>query len=295
MKNNNRIASIIITVIILGIIFITGCNNENKQVVKTTQKPIIAVSIVPQKTFAQAVCGDLAEVVVMVPPGSSPETYEPTPLEMQKLSNASIYFTIGVAIEKSSILNKASDVKNLKIIKLEDEVSKVYPDRTFEEGERDPHIWLSPKRAKLMVQTMALQMGIIDTKNKEAYEKNAKAYIEKLDNLDSEVKTLLEGAKNKKFIVFHPAFGYFADDYNLKMFALEEEGKEATAAHLRQMIDLAKKEDIKAIFYQEEIDSKQSKAFAEQLGGKTLQLSPLSPDYIENIKIMAQTIKEVAK
>jgi len=99
--------------------------------------------------------------------------------------------------------------------------------------------------------------------------------------------------KAKKFIVYHPAFGYLADDYGLTMVALEQEGKEATPQQLEKIIDLAKKENIKAIFYQEEIDSSQSEAFAEEIGGKTIQLAPLAADYIGNLKNMAETMAEV--
>jgi zinc transport system substrate-binding protein len=99
--------------------------------------------------------------------------------------------------------------------------------------------------------------------------------------------------KNKQFVVYHPAFGYFADDYGLTMVALEEEGKEATPQHLQDVIDFAKSENIKVIFYQAEIDSSQSAAFAEELGGKTMELSPLSGDYIENLKAMAGLMAEV--
>ncbi len=275
--------------IILSSIFLFGCSNNEQENVKE-DKPIIAVTIVPEQTFVEAVCGDLAEVVVLVPPGNSPENYEPTPMVIEKFSKASLYFSIGVPTEEANILPKAT---NIKTIALQDEVASIYDDRTFESGERDPHIWLSPKRAKVMVEVISREMGKLDEANKETYEKNAKAYIEKLDELDKEIKTSLDGVQNKKIIVYHPAFGYLADDYSLEMYALEEEGKESTAMHLQEMIDLAKKENIKAIFYQEEIDSSQSKAFAEEIGGKTVQLSPLAADYIENLKKMAETISEV--
>lgn len=275
--------------IILSAIFLFGCSNNEQENVKE-DKPIIAVTIVPEQTFVEAVCGDQAEVVVLVPPGNSPENYEPTPMVIEKFSKASLYFSIGVPTEEANILPKAT---NIKTIALHDEVASIYDDRTFESGERDPHIWLSPKRAKVMVEVISREMGKLDEANKETYEKNAKAYIEKLDELDKEIKTSLDGVQNKKIIVYHPAFGYLADDYSLEMYALEEEGKESTAMHLQEMIDLAKKENIKAIFYQEEIDSSQSKAFAEEIGGKTVQLSPLAADYIENLKKMAETISEV--
>lgn len=275
--------------IILSAMFLFGCSNNEQENVKE-DKPIIAVTIVPEQTFVEAVCGDLAEVVVLVPPGNSPENYEPTPMVIEKFSKASLYFSIGVPTEEANILPKATDIKT---IALQDEVASIYDDRTFESGERDPHIWLSPKRAKVMIEVISREMGKLDEGNKETYEKNAKAYIEKLDELDKEIKTSLDGVQNKKIIVYHPAFGYLADDYGLEMYALEEEGKESTAMHLQEMINLAKKENIKAIFYQDEIDSSQSKAFAEEIGGKTVQLSPLAADYMGNLKKMAETISEV--
>jgi zinc transport system substrate-binding protein len=275
--------------IILSGMLLFGCSNNEQENVKE-DKPIIAVTIVPEQTFVEAVCGDLAEVVVLVPPGNSPENYEPTPMVIEKFSKASLYFSIGVSTEEANILPKATDIKT---IALQDEVALTYDDRTFESGERDPHIWLSPKRVKVMIEIISREMGKLDEANKETYEKNAKAYIEQLDELDKEIKESLDGVQNKKIIVYHPAFGYLADDYSLEMYALEEEGKESTAMHLQEMIDLAKKENIKAIFYQEEIDSSQSKSFAEEIGGKTVQLSPLAADYIDNLKKMAETISEV--
>ncbi len=263
--------------------------SANTQKEDTNEKTIIAVSIVPEETFVKAVCGDLADVVTLIPPGSSPENYEPTAQQMEKFSDASLYFSIGVPTEEANILPKVGDIK---VISLADEVANVYKDRTFDSGERDPHIWLSPKRVKVMIETIASEMSKIDPDNEKTYEQNAANYIAQLDEVDQEIKDALDGVKCKEFIVYHPAFGYIADDYGLKMYALEEEGKEATAQHLQEMIDFAKKDNIKVIFYQEEIDSSQSAAFAEEIGGKTIQLEPLAADYINNMKKMAQTMAE---
>ncbi len=279
----------------LSLLPMVGCNEESGIEKGKSQKVTIAVSIVPEKAFAEAVCGELAEVVSMIPPGASPENYEPTPKEIEKFNNASIYFAIGVAAETANILPKAREIQGMKIVQLQDQVAKVYPEREFAPGERDPHIWLSPKRAKIMVEIMEQEMSKLDVKNKEQYRKNAQKYIEELDKLDKQIKTALEGVKDKKFIVFHPAFGYLADDYNLKMYALEQEGKEATPQHLQAMIDFARKENIKTIFYQAEIDSKQSQSFAEEIGGKTIQLDPLSLDYIKSLREMSEIMAEVMK
>jgi zinc transport system substrate-binding protein len=222
--------------------------------------------------------------------GSNPENYEPTPAEMEKFSKASLYFTIGVPTEAANILPNAGDIK---VIALQDEVSEVYPDRTFGSGERDPHIWLSPKRVMVMIDVIARELSALDPSNATAYNENADAYKAQLEAVDAQIKGVLAGVRNKSFIVYHPAFGYFADDYGLTMYALEEEGKEATAEHLQEVIDIAKADNAKVIFYQAEIDSSQSQAFAEEIGGKTMMLEPLSPDYIANLKSMANLMAEV--
>ena len=275
-------------VMILSAMCLFGCSNEVKEEA-VKEKPIIAVSIVPEQTFVEAVCGDLVDIVTLVPSGSSPENYEPTAQEMEKFSDASLYFSIGVPTEEANILPNVGDVK---VISLQDEVAAAYDDRTFESGERDPHIWLSPKRVKVMVEAIEREMIALDPDNTETYEQNATDYLAKLDGLDQDIKDALEGVESKSFVVYHPAFGYIADDYGLTMYALEEDGKEATAQHLQDMIDLAKEQNIKVIFYQEEIDSSQSESFAEEIGGKTIQLSPLAADYIDNLENMAKTMAE---
>jgi zinc transport system substrate-binding protein len=279
-----------------SIFLVSGCGNTPSaesstesptETDKTVEKNIVAVTILPQKALVEAVCGDLAEVVTIVPPGNSPGNYEPTPQEMENFSRASVYFTIGVPTEKANILPKA---ENMEVVDLPTKVAEVYSDREFSSGSRDPHIWLSPKRAKIMVEAIAETMADLDAENAKTYQENAEAFLKELDRVDAEIKETFSGIQNPKFIVFHPAYGYFADDYGLEMYALEEDGKEATPQHLQDMIDLAKAENIKVIFSQAEIDSKQPDAFAEEIGGEKVMLEPLSDDYIANLERMAEVI-----
>ncbi|MDK2937436.1 MAG: zinc transport system substrate-binding protein [Eubacteriaceae bacterium] len=270
------------------VFLMTGCS-QSSETGQSSDKAVVAVTIVPEQTFVEAVCGDLVDVVTLVPPGSSPENYEPTPQEMADFSQAELYFTIGVPTEDANILSNIGDVK---VVALEDAVAQVYPDRTFEDGGRDPHIWLSPKRVAVMIDTICAQMSELDPENANTYKANAQSYKDQLETVDSEITEALSGVTNKTFIAYHPAFGYLADDYGLTMVALEEEGKEATPQELQAAIDLAKAQNIKVIFYQEEIDSSQSQSFAEELGGRTIQLEPLSADYINNMSNMAHTMAE---
>jgi zinc transport system substrate-binding protein len=285
--------SAVLLLLIIMILAVTGCNEE--EVSENGDRRIIAVSIVPQKTFVEAVCGELADVVVIIPPGRSPENYEPKPIEIERFSKAEIYFTIGVPAEKANILDSALEHKEMKIVYPHEEISKVFDDLEFGPGERDPHIWLSPKRMIMMVEIIAREMSALDPANKDSYERNADGYIDKLKELDEDIKDIVKNLKSRNFIVFHPAFGYLASDYGLTMHSLEEEGKESTPGRLMELIDYAKEEQIKVIFYQAEISGNQAKAFAEEINGEMILLDPLSPDYIENLRKMAEAIAGTMK
>ncbi|WP_129597456.1 metal ABC transporter solute-binding protein, Zn/Mn family [Anaerophilus nitritogenes] len=274
------------------ILMFTGCSQE----AENNQKIKVAVSIVPQKTFVEAVGGDLVETVEMIPPGMSPENYAPSPKELKMLSESTLYFSIGVPSEKENILPKLKDMnKDIQLISLENEVSKVYKDREFAKNQRDPHIWLSPKRVVVITEVIKDELIKIDPQNKEIYEENANKYIQQLKEVDIEIKKSIEKLPQKSFVVYHPAFGYFADDYGLDMISIEEEGKEATIEDIKRVIDFAKSENIKVIFYQAEIDSRQSRTIADEIGGKTKEIEPLAKDYIQNLRDMAKTFTESLK
>lgn len=290
----HSIKNYLLFIILLLVIYISiGCTQSTDG---ADDKKIVAVSIVPQESFVKEVAGELVEVITLIPPGSSPETYSPTPKELQKFSQASIYFTIGIPAEEANILPAAKDLSpDTKIVDLASIVSQEYPDREFAPGERDPHIWLSPKRVKVMIDVIQKELSALDPENSDTYRKNAEDYKARLDELDANIKEMLKDLQNKSFIVYHPAFGYFADDYGLEMISLEEEGKEATPQRFQELVEIAKSKGIKVIFHQAEVDSRQAKAFAEEIGGRTEKIEPLSPNYIENLEKMAKTIADALK
>lgn len=288
MKKTVKIFGLLVILVII-FVSVTAC-----QVSRESDRLLVAVSIVPEATFVKAVAGELVDIVTMIPPGNSPANYSPSPKELMKFSHSSIYFSMGVPTDMANILPKAREINsNIKVIKLFEEVNKIYSDREFSPGKRDPHIWLSPKRAKVMVSIIARELALIDEGNKDIYKKNADKYIKKLDELDQKISNSLSNFKGETFIVYHPAFGYFADDYGLEMLAIEEKGKEATPKRVQEIIDIAKGKNIKAIFYQAEIDSRQSQAIAEEIGGKTIQVAPLAADYIKNLQKIAEVFKDI--
>ncbi|UOQ44312.1 zinc ABC transporter substrate-binding protein [Halobacillus salinarum] len=262
-------------------------NNENGE------KPTVAVSVVPEATFVKKVAEDKVNVVTMIPPGNSPENYEPTSELMNEFSEADAYFSIGVPTEEANILSQKDLNKDMEVVNLADAAAEKYEERQFPSGERDPHVWMSPKRVEVMVDKITEELVKLDPDNEDFYKENASSYKEKLEAADQQIKETLKPMEQRTFIVYHPAFGYFAEDYNLEMVPLQEEGKEAAPKKMEEIIDLAKEKDIKTIFYQEEMSSKQAEAVAEAIGGQTEQISPLNPNYIDNLEKMADTFKRV--
>ncbi len=284
---------VILFTIISLILTMSACQTQTST---TNDKLTVVVSVVPQATFVYKIAGDLVEVVTIIPPGNSPANYQPSAREMGQLSIASIYFTLEMPTEKANILPKVTDFnKDITIINLHTLVEKTYPMLTsghdHHEGEDvDPHIWLSPKRAILMVQEIAKQLGIIDPTNKSIYEENAIRYIEEINNVDKEISEITSQLQQKTFLIYHGSYTYFANDYNLEMIAIEIEGKQATASDLQQVIDIAREKNIKTIFYQDEFDDQQANTIASEIGGSVIKAMPLSPDYLESLLAFANAL-----
>ncbi len=259
-------------------------------------KPIVVVTIAPQAAFVREVAGDRVNIVTVLPPGANHETYSLPPQDMAQMSNASLYLALGLPPERSIILPKLAEMnRNMKIIDVQNEVARSYAPRFFAPDDQDPHIWLSPKRAILMVQLTARELSLLDPENRELYAANSQRYVGQIEAAEREARELLSPMANRTFIVYHPAFGYFAEDYNLTMVALEEEGKEADPRRMREVIDMAREKGIKIIFYQEDIDGRQSRTFAEELGGRAEKISPMATNYVDNIRRMARSFAEGLK
>lgn len=285
----------------------------------------VAVAIPPLETFVEEVGGEEVKSVVMIPPGRSPANYAPSPRELAAFSDSVIYFSLGLPAEEANILPEAREINSdLEIVRLEEQVAEVYDplylvDRgsdsagssiekehsTGEEsgkqeeghehsGGEDPHTWLSPRRAELMVEIIASELGKIDKENRDKYLDNAKKYIEEIRETDMKIRGMLKELEGSKFIIFHPSFGYFADEYGLEMVALEDEGKEASPGHLQDIIDLVREENIKTVFYQQEIDSRQTEALAGEVGADIEKLTPLASDYLDNLLRTAELLQEAS-
>ena len=293
----NRKNKASILAVAVGMLLLTVLVTNNVSFIAGAQsKPTVAVTIAPQAGFVREVAGDLVNIVTMMPPGANHETFSPPPQDMEKLSVAALYLAMGLPPERAGLLPKLAEMnRDMRIVDVQMEVAKTYPPRYFAPNDQDPHIWLSPKRAIAMVSLTAQELSRIDPSNSATYAANAERYIARIQAADQEIQASFKTLWNRMFIVYHPAFGYFAEDYNLTMVALEEEGKEADPRRFREVIDMAKEKGIKVIFYQEDIDGRQSRTFAEELGGQAEKVSPMATDYVENLLRMARTFAMVLK
>ena len=275
--------------------------------VKSGSKITVAVSVVPEATFVAKVAGDLVDIVTIIPSGNSPANYQPTTIEMQALSDAAVYFVMQVPTEEANILPKVTDFNSdILLVNLRDAVSAVYPlretsDHHHDEDEEevkdheatlsvDPHIWLSPRRVIVMVETIRDTLCEMDPENADIYTQNAAAYIEELNALDADIAGIVSGMDTKAFMIYHGAYGYFADDYGLEMISLEVDGKAASATVMAEAIEHAKEENIKHIFYQDEFDDNQAKTVAEEIGGTVVETRPLASDYIAALTEFADAL-----
>jgi len=281
-----KILSLMVTALLMVLLISTSAAAEDT-------KLTVAVGIVPEASFVKAVAGDLVDTVTMVPPGNSPANYQPTAMEMQSLSDAEIYFTLQMPTERANILPKVSDFNpDIKIVDLRETVLTEYTllntaGEAIEatEGQTvDPHVWLSPKRAAVMVQTIADELAVVDEANADTYRANADAYCAKLEELSAAIQEKVSGLSNTSFLIYHAAYNYFAKDFGLTMIAIEIEGKQATAEELQGVIDLARENNITTVFYQAEFDDSQAETVAEEIGGTAAIASPLSPDYIQGLE-----------
>lgn len=290
-----KIALIAVSILLVFGLFACQANDVQAGEGMTDSKAVlsVAVGIVPEATFVEAVAGDLASVVTLIPPGYSPANYQPTAQEMQALSDADIYFTLQMPTEQANILPKVSDFNDsIKIVDLREAVAAVYPllNTDGEEilsddrGSVDPHLWLSPKRSIVMLQAIADELSALDESNADIYQANAANYISKLESLDVGILQTLSSVDAKTFLIYHGSYGYFAHDYGLNMIAIQIEGKQATAEEMQSVIDYALQNNIKTVFYQEEFDSSQAETVAEEIGGAVQTAAPLSPDYIQGLE-----------
>ena len=255
------------------------------------------VSILPQAYFVQRVGGDYVTVSVLVGPGQSPATYDPTPKQIAALSDADVYFTIGVPFE-ARLLEKLTHLfPDLNIVPTQRGVPLRHfesgtggDDHDHEKGAPDPHIWLDPELVKIQAGTICDELIRLDPDHAEIYESNLQSFRHDLDSVNAAIAKLLAPDKGSRFYVFHPSYGYFADRYGLIQVAIESEGREPGARYLAELISDANAEEIRAVFVQPQFAETMAEAIAREIHVPVVELDPLARDYLTNLMDMARKI-----
>jgi zinc transport system substrate-binding protein len=289
------------------------------------EKLLVFVSIAPQKYFVQQIGQDLVDVQVLVAPGSDPHIYEPKPRQMVALAKAKLYFAIGVEFEAANLNKILSTNPQIKVVHTDQGIQKIpmaehhhhaemnehdkkdeqrvegkpgepaeaneHGEDHHEHGGLDPHIWLSPPLVKIQARTILNALQSIDPAHRAVYEANYRNFIARIDQLDAELKTIFAGKQGLQFIVFHPAWGYFAQAYGLTQVPVEIEGKEPKPAQLKELIQHAREEGIKVIFVQPQFSSKSAKLIAREIGGEVAFVDPLAEDWSANLREVADKFR----
>lgn len=291
MKKTNLF---IIIAIISTSLFASGQKEDTKDGL------IVFTSILPHKFLVESIGGDRVSVQTLVGPGKSPATYQPKPSQVVSLSTADILFTVGVPFEKSFIHKISNSLKDLNIIDTTLGIEKrIIDDHHHEDHEGhdhsdheelDPHVWLSPVLAQIQAENILKGLIGLDPEGSDYYVKRYETLISRLNIVDLELRDKLAPYKGKILFTYHPSFGYFADEYGLIQEAIETGGKEPTPLQLDNLIKEAKTEGVKVIAVQPEFSQKSAEIIAEAIDGTVIILNPLNPNYIDNLKEIAEVI-----
>jgi zinc transport system substrate-binding protein len=272
-------------------------------------KPELSVSILPQKYFVEKIVKDKYEINVMVKPGASPYTYEPKSSQMKSLVASKVYFYTGVSFEqvwldkfkqsaKDTLFVDSTDgIEKMEMVKHEhhDENEKMADTKNHDHEEHDhsgldPHVWLDPVLVKIQAKNIYETMVKIDSINADFYKTNYEEFLKELDALDENIKTILEPYKGKAFMVFHPSWGYFAKRYNLEEISIEIEGKEPKPAELVELMEEAKKHNIKIVFSSPQFSQKSALAISKNIQATVISIDPLAQNWNENLLNSAKQI-----
>jgi len=267
---------------------VTGTDQEAPH----TDQLIVGVSILPQEEFVQSIGGEHVKTMILIPSGASPATYSPTTGQMVDIASADLYFKVGsfLPFEENYLSTLTTSNPEMTVIDCSAGITL---------QNNGPHIWNSPENAILMCRTIAAALSEADPTHANDYQYNLEQYTSQLHELDENLKIILNTTESAQpteqipFIVFHPAWGYFADRYNLLQVAVEVDGKEPSAKELAELIIFARAENITTIFTDPQMNSQSAGVIAQQIGGTVVYADPLAKDYCTNLIKMAETIRQV--
>ncbi|WP_096016714.1 metal ABC transporter solute-binding protein, Zn/Mn family [Campylobacter lanienae] len=257
-------------------------------------KPVVSATILPVEYFIEQIGSNSVEITTIVKANADPHSFEPKVSDMKKLEFSDLFFAVGIEYEGVWLPKFSKTYPNLKIINTQAN-AHMPQDHDNHDGhdheEFDTHIWLDPIMVKDQAKIIAQALSDEYPQNSQIYSQNLDKFNQEIDKLDSYIKDSLKDLKNRKFMVFHPSWGYFAKRYDLTQIAIESGGKEPKPAALARLIKRAKNENIKVIFTSPGFSKKSAELIAKQTGAKLIEIDPLSKEWLENMYKIADIFK----
>ena len=250
----------------------------------------VAVSVPPQAYLVERIGGDWVEVQVMIPPGTSPAVYEPSPRQLVALSRARLYVKVGhphFLFEETHLEGVLERLPNMVVVEMVGD-GEMHPDA---EAEEDPHVWLSPAAMKTTAVEIAAALAEIDPEHADEFRQRQVRLEAEIDRTDAGIRALLDPLEERSFVVYHPAWGHFAREYGLEQRAIEQEGKEPSPARLVDLLEIARQHDVRVIFVQEGFSEQGARVVANEIGAEVQALDPLALDWSENLLQVARTLR----
>ncbi len=284
---------------ILTILWLLVFGVISSQTVVASEKDKIQafVSILPQSYLVDRIGGEDVEVTVLVGPGQSPATYDPTPHNMAHFSDAEVFFKIGVPFEKRLLEKAIKLFPDLHLIDTQKGIKLRHMEEDSDHGDHhhaggdDPHTWLDPHLFKIQAETICAELKRLRPERADQFDKNLSVLRDDLEQLDTYLIELMKPMAGNRFYSFHPSYGYFVERYGMHQVAVETAGKGPGARKLAAMIKQAKEDRVNAIFVQKQFATSTAEAIAHEIGAEVVLLDPLAYDYIENLKRMAEKIR----
>ena len=282
--------------LVISLFLLISCSgkpgNGNKRDV-----PVITVTIEPLRYFTEAIAGDHFNVVSMVPKGSSPETYDPTPQQLVSLGKSDAYLRIGhIGFEATWMDKLSANAPGMKIFDTSQGVDLIrdkghsHGDH-YHEGGIDPHIWNSTVNARIITRNILHALIALDKENETYYTARYDSLQREIQLTDSIIRGILSVDADTSFMIYHPALSYFAHEYDLHQIPIEKGGKEPSPAYLKELIDLCKHNGVHTIFVQPEFDVRNAEMIAEETGTKIVRVNPLAYDWQEEMINTAKALK----
>ena len=291
---------------LLASFLLLSCSNSFRD--HHSETPVITVSILPQSYFVKRIAQEKWSVNILIPPGYNPATYEPTSGQMKILKRTKLYFRMGYLPFETGFMENLKQInKGMKIVDTSEGVPLIFQDshshaRSISSHDRngsvrgvDPHIWLSPVSVKIISRNILDALINQDPENRDFYYVNLNQFMKDIDDLDRDIRSILSHRKRKKFMVFHPAWSYFAREYGLTQIPIEIDGKHPKISSLKHIIDIARKEDIRTIFVQKQFDTHSARTIAREINAKVILLDPLAKDWMNNMRHIANALANSLK